>query len=139
MDYKKAYEEALEKARTYYNNKPLEAERKKLEEMFPQLRESEDEKIKKAIKLVLIATEDDQDVFYRTHGITRKECTDWLEKQGGKTTIEFNDAPTIDNALNDYVCKQYKALAEENGGVLSFARLQHLAMDIQKWCKEQNQ
>ena len=38
--------------------------------------------------------------------------------------------------MNDYVCKVYEALDKENGGVLSFARLQHLAMDIQKWCNE---
>lgn len=52
--------------------------------------------------------------------------------------IEHNNDPTIDSALNDYVCKIYSALAKENGGKLSFARLQHLAMDIQKWCNERN-
>ena len=41
----RAYDKALEQAKFYYNNKPLEPEKKKLEKMFPQLIETEDEKI----------------------------------------------------------------------------------------------
>ena len=71
---------------------------------------------------------------------TRKEIHDkwiaWIERQGEKDAITFNNAHIIDSALNDYCCKQYDALHKENGGVLSFARLQHLAMDIYGWCKE---
>lgn len=77
----RAYDEALEQARFYYNNKPLEPEKKKLEKMFPDLVESEDERIRKIIKLALIASEEELSAFYSTHNITRKECTDWLEKQ----------------------------------------------------------
>lgn len=65
------YEEALERAK---QGLPIE-------EVFPELKESEDERIRKAIGLILIATEEDQDAFYRTHNLTRKECTAWLEKQ----------------------------------------------------------
>ena len=78
----RAYDEALEQARFYYNNKPLEPEKKKLEKMFPQLIENETDKMKRTIKLALIASEDELSAFYSTHGVTRKECTDWLEKQG---------------------------------------------------------
>ena len=71
---------------------------------------------------------------------TRKEIHNkwiaWIERQGEKDAITFNNAHIIDPALNDYCCKQYNALHKENGGVLSFARLQHLAMDIYGWCKE---
>ena len=50
--------------------------------------------------------------------------------------ITRNDAPTINGELNDYCCKVFNALHKEDGGVLSFPRLQHLAMDIYKWCNE---
>ena len=52
-----------------------------LKTLLPEITETEDDKFKQAIRLVLIATEDDQRVFYSTHGITRKECTDWLDKR----------------------------------------------------------
>lgn len=45
------------------------------------VKESEDERIRKVISLALIASEDELSDFYKTHNITRKECTDWLEKQ----------------------------------------------------------
>lgn len=52
--------------------------------------------------------------------------------------IERNTgASSIDSDLNDYCCKIYDALYKENGGCLSFARLQHMAMDIQRWCNKQ--
>lgn len=37
--FKKKYKEALEQAKFYYNNKPLEPEKKMLEKMFPELAE----------------------------------------------------------------------------------------------------
>ena len=97
-------------------------------------KESEDEKIRKALH-DLLCGEITAGQFEK-YGLTVDSALDWLEKQK-EVPIEFNNAPTIDPILNDYVCKIYSSLHKENGGVLSFARLQHLAMDIQKWCKEQ--
>ena len=45
------------------------------------VKKSEDERIKKIIRLALISSEDYLSAFYKTHNTTRKECTDWLEKQ----------------------------------------------------------
>lgn len=73
------------------------------------------------------------------HGERWAYIDDLLERQDKQDAIAFNDAHIIDSALNDYCCKQYDALHKENGGVLSFARLQHLAMDIYGWCKKQNE
>lgn len=79
-DYKKLYEEAIERA-----EKSLRAAndigKDVVEFIFPQLAESEDERIRKVIKLALIASEEELSAFYSTHNITRKECTDWLERQ----------------------------------------------------------
>ena len=44
MDYEKAYKEALERAKKLYGCPEYDAE---LEEIFPELRESEDERIRK--------------------------------------------------------------------------------------------
>ncbi len=49
MDYEKKYNEALSQARFYYGNCPTEPEKKKLENIFPELRESEDERIRKEL------------------------------------------------------------------------------------------
>ena len=76
MDYEKKYKDALKRAKKWALTHKL-----CIEDVFPELAENEDERIRRAIWLVLVATEEDQDVFYRTHNITRKECTDWLEKQ----------------------------------------------------------
>ena len=59
-------------------------ERAALEVLIPELNENKDERIRKAIRVILIATEDEQKDFYSTHGLTRKDCTDWLEKQERK-------------------------------------------------------
>lgn len=100
--------------------------------IFPELKESEDERIRKEIIAHIKWCED-------SGYCAKEEMTRWitfLEKQGQKP-FGFNNSDTIDHNLNDYCCKIYSALHKENGGVLSFARLQHLAMDIYGWCKEQ--
>ena len=61
------------------------------------------------------------------------------QKQGEQKAICRNNDTTIDNELNNYCCKIYNALHKENGGELSFARLQSMAMDIYQWCNEQKQ
>jgi len=69
MDYEKAYNEALERAKFYYGNCPSESEKKKLEKLFPELRESEDERIRKEIRNFLIDME------------CKKEWIAYMEKQ----------------------------------------------------------
>ena len=135
----KAYDEAINVARTLLNTRCVEGtngyfHRKDIEQMFPSLVENEDERIRKGLI--------DYFNYHRVGifcGIKGEDIIAWLEKQGGQNPITFNDAHIIDSALNDYCCKQYGALHKENGGVLSFARLQHLAMDIYGWCKKQGE
>ena len=99
----------------------------------------------KIIRDAILALADDVDynrdepLKYKKEIDALKELREALRKQKEQKPIEQNTSPIIDSALNDYVCKAYAALDKENGGVLSFARLQHLAMDIQKWCDEQKQ
>lgn len=195
----KAYDEALERAKATINVNPSRQNEvtNLMVTIFPELAESEDERIRKMIVKVVehhgddtnISVEDEEAMFawlekhkeqkpieftpnqfdgitYGMGGHSTDKPAEWsederirkelladipkvfpydkafryiayLEKQKEQKPIEQNASPMIDSALNDYVCKVYAALDKENGGVLSFARLQHLAMDIQKWCDEQ--
>lgn len=76
-------EEAINILRETHDN-ALFSVRTALEILAPELNENKDERIRKAIRVILIATEDEQKDFYSTHGLTRKDCTDWLEKQERK-------------------------------------------------------
>lgn len=133
MDYEKKYKEALERAKdiyTYYCDDRHQL--RKIECIFPELKEGDDERIREEILEYFQQFENEE-----LRGVNISDWIAWLEKQGEQKSITFNNARLIDSALNDYCCKIYNALHKENGGVLSFARLQHLAMDIYGWCKGQ--
>ena len=107
MDFEKAYKDALERARKKikHDNDHVLYE-SDIEEIFPELKESEDERIRKVIRLALIASEDDLSAFYKTHDITRKECTDWLEKQKivpVQTEKERNYIRTLQGLISDFL------------------------------------
>lgn len=70
----KAYDEAIERAKSYGN---IIAE-----EIFPELKESEDEKIKKAI-IEFFESEDDNTTYSL---VRKKDIIAWLEKQGKNST-----------------------------------------------------
>ncbi len=128
----KRYDEILARAKganvPYYKEDIMSKVKEFVDYLLPELKESEDEKIRKELidYLKEFVPFDDTGRYIA-----------WLEKQGEQKAIKHNNDATIDSNLNDYCCKVYNALHKENGGNLSFARLQHLAMDIYKWCKEQ--
>ena len=96
-------EEAINILRETHNN-ALFSVRTALETLAPELNESEDERIRKAIRVILIATEDEQKDFYSTHGLTRKDCTDWLEKQK-EVGIRWFESDNIKNPDKPYIDK----------------------------------
>ena len=79
MDYEKAYKDALERARKMMNSKrSVVIGKQALETIFPELRESEDERIRKmCITSVNIAASADGGLLHHE----AKQCLDWLEKQ----------------------------------------------------------
>lgn len=81
MDYEKKYNEALEKAKEVYNRKDAtDGGKLILESIFPELKESEDERIRKALlEMVHDTTGDELWVDYNVH---KEEALAWLEKQG---------------------------------------------------------
>lgn len=79
MDYKEKYKEALERARIFIKRwngieaTDSELVLQELKEIFPELKESEDEKIRKEI---IQSIQDDMCVIHKD------KCIAWLEKQG---------------------------------------------------------
>ena len=97
----KAYDEALKQARFYHGNCPSEPERKKLEEMFPVLRESEDERIRQKLMWLL-----QQDICpFPEEEVT--QMLNYLEKQKYDRMKPIYDAresfeSALEKAWNDY-------------------------------------
>ena len=87
----RAYDEALERAKFYHGNCPSEPERKKLEEMFPQLRESEDERIRKEM-IAYFAHRADVTEFI-DEGEDCKRWISYLEKQKEQKPIDYPYLP----------------------------------------------
>lgn len=130
MDYEKLYKEALLKARTARQNTESAVTIGIIEEIFPELRESEDERIRKEIISIVKS--------YRENCITEgnhrfDNCLAWLEKQ---PIISEKDKWLIDETLyfldefqqsdrcysenemqNSITCKNWlKSLKERMGG-----------------------
>lgn len=84
-DYKKIYEQAFEKIKDLYDNYDeiscLIDMKQEFEKAFPQLVESDDEKIRKAIISFVCEMKGDFDSF---GGIKLDDMIAWLEKQGEK-------------------------------------------------------
>jgi len=82
-------EEAINEIKTwdFLNEKESEAVRT----LIPELRESDDERMMKNIRLAILSVED---VFWRTHGLTAKEAISYLEKQKEQKPISQEDFDT---------------------------------------------
>jgi hypothetical protein len=84
----KAYDEALKIARQYWNNRAMPIGTNfQLTIMFPELKESEDERIRKAI--VKMISDIDGGSPFEKYGIIKKEALAWLEKQAEHNSAIF--------------------------------------------------
>lgn len=93
MDYEKAYKEALERARDLHDNHPLGQPQTwtTCEKIFPELRESEDERIRKEI---IQSIKDNMCVIHKD------KCLSWLEKQGEQHSWSEEDEYQINTILH---------------------------------------
>ena len=83
LDYEQKYKEALEKARDMLSYK--EVRREDMEYLFPELKESEDEKIRKAIIEHFAGSHSS---MFPYKGFTKEQILAWLEKQCKKRMIK---------------------------------------------------
>ena len=122
MNYEKAYKEALERAKIWQGHLYEVGDKDYADELnyiFPELKESEDEKIRKT--LIEYFNAYPKDYF---GGLKKSYIVAWLEKQGG-TSKEWtiSDAATL-KELIDFL---------ENGT----AKLQHDLTRYANWLKIQ--
>ena len=80
------YDEAIIKAKALYGQ-PL-VDNTLLETIFPELAESEDERIRKALIFYLGDMPEDTEL---RNGVTNRDVFAWLEKQGEKPKKEIID------------------------------------------------
>lgn len=85
MDYKLLYEQALERAKKLKETCDSTAVIGWCEYIFPQLKVSEDEKIRKAL---ISGVKQDMSSFQTIYGIDLKKVLSWLEKRGEKKYTE---------------------------------------------------
>ena len=114
----KRYDQALGKARRYYDeyktrDNILYVE--DMEEMFPELKESEDEKIKKGIVKYLEQSQFGEEHYCVDDDIVR-EYIAWIEKQGEKKSIDKKDWTKNDSRIL-YNVKAYIGYAAGQRGV----------------------
>ena len=81
-----AYDEALERARAINNGKDVDVESGTTicEYIFPELKESEDEKIRKEIISIL------RNTYWTSNRNRFNELVAWLEKQGEQASSQTN-------------------------------------------------
>jgi len=93
------YEKALSKAREFYNARfATDSENEMLEQIFPELRESEDERIRKALIGHFRTLSYDLSV----NGFTKEDFIAWLERQGEKEQhkrLHNNSLRHVDNPM----------------------------------------
>lgn len=112
-DYKQKYEEALKRAEEcHIDGLALSTRKEVIEHIFPELKESKDEKMWKLIKKY--AHHNISDTVLKADHITREQLESWLEKQGKQEQlyIRFGEIPT------DEISKIYRGEIEvgtENG------------------------
>lgn len=98
MDYKQKYEEALERAKMYQGMVVLPAE-SMIETIFPELAESEDEKVRK--ELIKVFSNREKYLIDQSFGdITVSEVLAWLEKQGKREMLDKACEWLENNLLN---------------------------------------
>ena len=82
MDYEKAYKEALERARKSHDKSNGFIKKEWIETIFPELKESEEERDKRMWKLIKKYAHSNISItVLDTDNITRDQLESWLEKQ----------------------------------------------------------
>ena len=109
MNYEQKYKEALERARNMLSYKEVRQE--DMEYLFPELKESDDEKIRKALIAILKSDFETDTTIY---DISVGEIIDWLEKQDNQREQLINKAcDVLVNCIEDYMLRRMEVWNEE--------------------------
>lgn len=112
-----AYSKAVEKAKQEYNTATSEDRKQWLEELFPELRESEDERVRKAVFNFFNRGAKNGE---QTNGVYDKDILAWLEKQTyTKKNIDDAYLKGVTNTKNE-IEKQYEESYQIRQDIASF-------------------
>ena len=118
MDYEKAYKSALEKAKNLLANS-VAYDRFTIERIFPELKESEDERIRKVLVDFFKSYKEQGTCGAETfNGISTSNILAWLEKQGEKKSADKVEPKfKVKFAGNEYNVLEIK---EFPGGIIYY-------------------
>ena len=105
MDYEKKYKEIVGQIKIAYLYAQTDSTKAVLEEIFPELKESEDERIRKELVFYLGDMPEDTEL---RNGVTNRDVLAWLEKKGRqKHAWSEEDEEHIDSLLKrlDGLCR----------------------------------
>lgn len=102
MDYEKKYKEALERARNIrFGNTNSALANVVCEEIFPEIRESEDEMIRKEMISIFSKFEESYTLYGDKYDY--KKWVAWLEKQGDQKPTWSDDDEKMMQLIHKYV------------------------------------
>ena len=84
----KRYDEVVAMAKECITYIPDEAVNKYMLNMFPELKESEDERIRKVLRKRIIRYDPNNEILIKEEGISQKQFLAWLEKQGEQKSVD---------------------------------------------------
>ena len=124
MNYEKAYKEALERAKNLHDNHPLGQPPTWItcEKIFPVLKESDDDRIRKVIICGMNALKEQHKETFAS--IPINDCIAWLEKQKEIKTEDFGE----------FINKLSKQFPQ-----ISFAKLSRIAVRVKNWLEKQGE
>ena len=99
MNYEKKYKDALAKGREILNNDcSSESTKECCREIFPELTESEDERIRKAISYSISQSAHHDGILI--DGITKEQAYAWLEKQNKQDILDEEDEKMLEKCIS---------------------------------------
>lgn len=149
MNYEKAYKEALERARTIHNEHHAQCH-DVMTKVFPELAESEGERIRKEIYKYFRDLQLSSDREFSPL-ISIDEILAWLEKQGeqkitnSKEDIDFTIYYPLKNGNGKYECIPYSFYGSltsfsDNDDLIDFLRnCFYTKQKCEDWIKKQNE
>ena len=121
-NYKEKYEDALERARVWKEKSGMPVDKQGiLDDIFPELKESDDEKIRKTLKSFFDSEISDYGNVEWRNGIRYGEIVSWLEKQGEqkqtlpKWKYKKDDTPLLRDSI---IFNKYGCVAKSPSGAL---------------------
>lgn len=117
VDYEKKYKEAIVKLKEHFTptSDGIVADnisRGQIEDMFPELVESEDERIRKA--LIEYFTTSDNNTYYAVCGVDTKKILAWLERQSKQNPFDKDE----DEKMLHTIIADYEGLKRSNTSLL---------------------